>query len=236
MGFTSSHFTGAVTSGELAHRELQSRPDQWWAGLGHRCIHTTWSSRGSISLEGLGLQIVREPQEASFILAHGTEALSVPSDGGRIEVIEQSLEQLFDLLERCAALLEPPPMVVANPDMVTTSGAELIPMPGTLAKKYADLNPKCQVRLCGKPDPIIYNACKDALGLHPSEVLAVGDSLEHDIAGAAAAGIDSLFIAGGIHQKEVCKGNTGSVDMDALEALSRQHQAVPTYVVPELRW
>eukprot|EP00967_Tisochrysis_lutea_P061963 scaffold79437_cov22-Tisochrysis_lutea.AAC.2 len=27
----------------------------------------------------------------------------------------------------------------------------------------------------------------------------------------------------------------GKVDLDALEALSRQHQAVPTYVVPELR-
>eukprot|EP00967_Tisochrysis_lutea_P018365 scaffold20836_cov17-Tisochrysis_lutea.AAC.1 len=57
MGFNSSHFTGAVTSGELAHRELSTRPDQWWEGLGHRCIHTTWSSRGSISLEGLGLQV-----------------------------------------------------------------------------------------------------------------------------------------------------------------------------------
>jgi len=44
--------------------------------------------------------------------------------------------------------------------------------PGTLAKKYASLNARCQVRLCGKPDPIIYNACQDALTLDPSQVLA----------------------------------------------------------------
>lgn len=50
----------------------------------------------------------------------------------------------------------------------------------------------------GKPDPIIYDACAAALGgIQPSEILAVGDSLEHDIAGASAAGIDSLFISSG---------------------------------------
>jgi HAD superfamily hydrolase (TIGR01509 family) len=55
-------------------------------------------------------------------------------------------------------------------------------MPGTLAKQYAAMDGK--VYTMGKPDPVIYNLALDALGLKPEEILAVGDSVEHDIAGA----------------------------------------------------
>jgi len=52
------------------------------------------------------------------------------------------------------------------------------------------------VVLMGKP-------ALDMLGLPPSEVVAVGDSLGHDIGGAQAAGVDSLFVLGGIHRQDV---------------------------------
>jgi len=51
------HASGAITSGELTHRYLLARPNPWWQQLGRRCIHITWSSRGTISLEGLDLQV-----------------------------------------------------------------------------------------------------------------------------------------------------------------------------------
>ena len=60
-----------------------------------------------------------------------------------------------------------------------------------------------QVHLMGKPAPLIYQAALEMLGLPPAACLAVGDSLEHDIAGAAAAGVDSAFIVGGIHAEDV---------------------------------
>lgn len=50
---------GAITSGELTHCYLAERPDPWWQQLGTRCIHVTWSSRGTISLDGLALQVCR---------------------------------------------------------------------------------------------------------------------------------------------------------------------------------
>lgn len=40
-----------------------------------------------------------------------------------------------------------------------------------------------QVRLMGKPDPIVYRSAMELIGLSPDQVLAVGDSLEHDIYG-----------------------------------------------------
>lgn len=44
-----------------------------------------------------------------------------------------------------------------------------------------------QVRQMGKPDPVIYKAAMEMMGLASNEVLAVGDSLEHDISGGPSA-------------------------------------------------
>ncbi|KAG6402344.1 hypothetical protein SASPL_139222 [Salvia splendens] len=79
LGFNPSLFLGAITSGELTHQYLLRRDDPWFAALGNSCIHMTWSDRGAISLEGLGLQVVENVEEAQFVLAHGTEALGLPS-------------------------------------------------------------------------------------------------------------------------------------------------------------
>ncbi|KAK4436088.1 hypothetical protein Salat_0772500 [Sesamum alatum] len=77
LGFNPSVFLGAITSGELTHQYLLRRDDPWFAGLGSSCIHMTWSDRGAISLEGLGLQVVDNVEDAEFVLAHGTEALGL---------------------------------------------------------------------------------------------------------------------------------------------------------------
>lgn len=94
---------------------LATRPDAWWQALGTRCIHITWSSRGAISLDGLGLTLTTDPAEADFILAHGTEAVGLPGGGATRDA---SLDQLAELLQHCAAQGRDIPMIVANPDLV----------------------------------------------------------------------------------------------------------------------
>ena len=74
-------------------------------------------------------------------------------------------------------------------------------MPGTLAAHYRSLGGR--VVLMGKPAPVIYEQALAMLGLPPAQVVAVGDSLEHDVAGAAGAGVDSVFVLGGIHAADV---------------------------------
>ncbi|XP_034685619.1 uncharacterized protein LOC117914391 isoform X2 [Vitis riparia] len=123
LGFDPSLFVGAITSGELTHQYLLRRDDAWFAKLGRSCIHMTWSDRGAISLEGLGLQVVDKVEEAEFILAHGTEALGLPSGA----VLPMKLEDLEKILGRCAA--KNIPMVVANPDFVTVEARALCVMP-----------------------------------------------------------------------------------------------------------
>lgn len=72
----------------------------------------------------MGLQVTENVEEADFILAHGTEALGLPSGLVR----PMSLDSLEKILEHCAA--KKIPMVVANPDFVTVEARALSIMPG----------------------------------------------------------------------------------------------------------
>ncbi|XP_021912056.1 uncharacterized protein LOC110825847 isoform X1 [Carica papaya] len=229
LGFDPSLFVGAITSGELTHQYLQRRDDAWFAALGRSCIHMTWNDRGAISLEGLGLQVVESVEEAEFILAHGTEALGLSSGAAR----PMNLEEFDKILEQCAA--KGIPMVVANPDYVTVEARDLRVMPGTLAAKYEKLGG--EVKWMGKPDKIIYKSAMDMVGVDASDSIAVGDSLHHDIKGANVAGIQSVFITGGIHATELGLNELGDIaDLSAVTALASKYDAYPSYVLPAFRW
>ncbi|KAG2491061.1 hypothetical protein HYH03_010507 [Edaphochlamys debaryana] len=250
MGFRRSAFAGVVTSGEMAHSCVTQRPDAWWQGLGRRVVHFNWSSRGPIDLQGWGLEVVSDPSAADFFLAHGTEGLTEPGPG-RGGVREVPLEAMKELLVGAAEAARrqgrpggPPPLVVANPDVVTVDGDDLVPMPGALAAAYAGAGGR--VVLMGKPAPLIYGEAGRLLGLEPGRLLAVGDSMEHDIAGAASAGMDSLFIAAGIHAREVLPEGAGAqgpaaqaVDAAALRRLAAHHVpggGGPTWVTTRFVW
>lgn len=189
----------------------------------------TWSGRGAISLEGLGLQVVDNVVEAEFVLAHGTEALGHPSG----DALPMKLEDLEKILEQCAA--KKIPMVVANPDYVTVEARALRVMPGTLAAKYEKLGG--EVKWMGKPDEIIYKSAMAMAGVDASDSIAVGDSLHHDIKGANVAGIQSAFITCGIHANELGLGSFGAVaNSSSVQALASKYDAYPSYVLPAFMW
>lgn len=192
-------------------------------------MHFTWKSRGTVSLEGLDLQVVQRAADADFILAHGTEAIGRPNGAAPQAA---SMQEINALLQCCAEQPVAPPMVVANPDVVTVSGSDLIPMPGTLAQYYANLGG--EVYWMGKPDPVIYDAALAMWDVPKERVLAIGDSLQHDIQGACNAGVDSLFITGGIHAKDLC-ASIGKIDEQKLLQLFQVHKGQPTYSMPALQ-
>ena len=83
--------------------------------------------------QGCRTQVVTEPEDAEFVLAHGTEALG---RGDGHQPVAASLEEIKGLLRRAAD--RGLPLIVANPDVVTVSGAGLVPMPGTFARWYKE--------------------------------------------------------------------------------------------------
>ena len=95
----------------------------------------------------------------------------------------------------------------ANPDLVVHRGAELIYCAGALAQAYEALGG--ETVYAGKPYPPIYEAALARIAALRGEaiprarVLAIGDALRTDLAGAAAMGLDALFVADGIHRDEL---------------------------------
>lgn len=75
------------------------------------------------------------------------------------------------------------------------------------------------------------------VGVDACDSIAVGDSLHHDIKGANAAGIQSVFITGGIHTTELGLGSYGEVaDLSSVQTLVSKYDAYPSYVLPSFTW
>lgn len=93
-------------------------------------------------------------------------------------------------------------MICANPDLAVVRGGRRVPCAGVLAAAYERRGGR--VVYYGKPHDTAYRACFDRLpGVPRARIIALGDGLRTDIAGANRAGIDSVFITGGLHAAEL---------------------------------
>jgi HAD superfamily hydrolase (TIGR01459 family) len=220
LGVAAELFDAVVSSGEAVWQNLEARRDPWYRALGRRCYHLG-PERDFGMREGLDLDFVAALAAADFIL--NTGALSTE-----------------DTAEDYAALLEEArgrglPMVCANPDLEVIRGGRREICAGELAAFYERLGG--EVRYDGKPHRSIYEACFEALDLdRPETMLAIGDSLRTDIAGAQAVGMAGLFVAGGIHAEELGMAGGAPPDEAALAALFRARDMYPLAVLDALRW
>jgi len=218
MGIPRDLYDRLITSGELAWQALRDRSDPFHASLGRRCLLVTWGDDRGLLSGGIDLEPVGDVADADFILMAGTN--------------RESLDHYEPMLR--AALERNLPMVCANPDFVSvTPEGELVICPGAVARRYEEIGGT--VRWHGKPDVAVYETCR---ALYPlaRRPLGIGDSLHHDIAGAAAAGIESLFVAGGIHAAALGI-ERGEVPSDArLQTLFEETGQRPDYVIPVFRW
>ena len=209
-----------MSSGEEAWQHLKRREDPFYAALGRRCLHIG-SERDLEIREGLSLDYVDTPANAQFILNTGPAGWD-----DRIEDYEPILRE---------ALAGGLPMVCANPDLVVQRGSTIHLCAGALAKWYEEAGGR--VRWHGKPFRLVYDSCLVLLGIgERSRILAIGDSLRTDIAGAAGAGIDSLLIAGGIHADEFGLRGEQTPDLRRVEAALREGGYEPVGVAWRLCW
>lgn len=202
IGVPAGLYHDVMSSGEEAWQHLYRRDDPFYAALGRRCLHIG-SERDLEIRDGLGLEFVDTAEAAEFILDTGPAGW------------DDTIEDYQPLMR--GALARDLPMVCANPDLVVMHGSALALCAGALAQWYEEAGGR--VRWHGKPFRPVYDACLGLLGIGDrSRILAVGDSLRTDIAGAAGAGLDSLFIAGGIHAEEF--GTTGgrAPNLERIEA------------------
>jgi len=210
---------GVLSSGEAAYRALEAR-EGFYGTLGRHYLMIGPPDDDS-AIAGLSYEPVEAVAEADFLLAIG------PWQRG------DTVDRYDDLLSEAAdrAL----PMICANPDHVVLRGETRELCAGAVAARYEDKGGK--VRYLGKPHPEIYAMTLPILGIDDrARIVAVGDSLRTDVAGAAAAGIDALLITSGIHAEALGVRPFDAPEPDALEALCNQERQHPRWVAPAFRW
>jgi HAD superfamily hydrolase (TIGR01459 family) len=219
MGFSRDLFEIVVSAGDDARAALRAREEPFYRALGRRCLLLARDGERHLA-QGLGLDLVSDPEDADFILL-------MTMDPPR-----QSVSGWSGLLARARA--RDLPMICGNPDLHrASSDGGLQEAPGSVARAYEALGGR--VRYHGKPEQMIYRRCLAALDLDPGSVLAIGDSLQHDIAGAHGAGVASAFVANGIHRADMA-WNDGMPTPASCEALFAATGLAPAYVLPSFKW
>lgn len=115
------------------------------------------------------------------------------------------------------------PMICANPDHRVERGDRLVWCAGALAALYEKQGGR--VVYAGKPYAPIYLLAHETINrmagrdVPRSELLAIGDGINTDIAGATSLGIDSVFVASGLHVPSNSGGEAG------METLGTRHLA-----------
>lgn len=125
------------------------------------------------------------------------------------------------------------PMICANPDIKVERGDRIIYCGGAVAEAYAALGGT--VHYAGKPHaPIYERAFAEVARIRgrsadQARILAIGDGLHTDIAGAENAGIASLFVASPIHV-------TAALTSETLAELFMRSPTPPIAAMTALRW
>src|SRR3989440_5455135 len=145
----------------------------------------------------------------------------------------ESAEDYRPMLNK--ALARRVPMVCANPDIVVERGDRLIYCAGAVAELYRELGG--EVIFYGKPHRPIYEraielaAERQSHAVQLGRVLAIGDSVRTDLAGAHGFGIDCLFVTRGIHAEDF-----EGIDQLNPAAVKELFGHPPRALTRQLRW
>ena len=127
-------------------------------------------------------------------------------------------------------------MVCANPDHMVERGHELVYCAGALASIYE--KDGGTVIYAGKPYAPVYDLAVETVSslagreITKDQILAIGDGVKTDIAGAANFGIDAVFVVSGLH----APGKGEALDAPHLAELFAEAPRKPVAATRALAW
>ena len=213
LGVADDSYDAIVTSGDLTRHYIASHPGAkvYWLG----------PERDGGLYRGLDLTL-SQLAEADYIVCTGLF-------DDETESAEDYRPMMREALERKLTL------ICANPDIVVERGDRLIYCAGAIAELYRELGG--EVIFYGKPHRPIYERAIELAAEHGGheirldKVLAIGDSVRTDLAGAHGIGIDCLFVTRGIHSEEF-----EGIDQLDPASVKELFGHPPRALIRELRW
>jgi len=213
LGVADATYDAIVSSGDLTRHYVAGHPGRkvFWVG----------PERDSSIYRGLDLTL-GPIEQADYIVCTGLF-------DDETETAEDYRDTLLQARERRLTL------ICANPDIVVERGDRLIFCAGAIAELYRELGG--EVIFYGKPHRPIYDRAMELAterrgrAIPLDRVLAIGDSVRTDLAGAHGFGIDCLFVTRGIHAEEFA-------GVDQLEAASVKELFghPPRALIRDLKW
>jgi HAD superfamily hydrolase (TIGR01459 family) len=213
LGVTDDAYDAIVSSGDLTRHYVAEHPGRKAFLIGserHDTIH-----------HGLDLRL-SPLEQADYILCAGLF-------DEETETAEDYRAMMLKARERGLTL------ICANPDIVVERGDRLIYCAGAIAELYRELGG--EVIFYGKPHRPIYERAVALAAEHGGHeisldrVLAIGDSVRTDLAGAHGFGIDCLFVTRGIHSEDF-----EGIDQLDPASVRELFGHPPRALMRELRW
>ena len=181
LGIDDSLYDHSITSGQIASDSFQK---DIFNQYGEKCFPMSLSIE---KIKMFKLKTVKSIKNANFVLIADIKPNS----------------NLFDITDDLKIMMDLKiPLVCTNPDFQVDNMGSLEMCGGTIAQLYEDMGGT--VHRYGKPYQPIYSYIINKFKIKSSKnVIAIGDSFNHDILGAMKQGFDSLFIENGIHREDM---------------------------------
>ena len=219
FGVTSDLYDFVISSGEATFLDLEKNQQNNFKTFGKNYLYIG-PDKDLDLLKGLDYIRAEDAAKASFVINTGFEGVG--------STLNEKLPQAL------AALKHNLPMICVNPDMIVVkqNGDEFL-CAGALAKEYERLGGK--VIYYGKPYLAVYKTvCEIFSNPENKKILAIGDSLETDIRGANAFGIDNLLTTGGILINTLGIKHGEVANKAKLETICNSYQTFPKFIIPNL--
>jgi HAD superfamily hydrolase (TIGR01459 family) len=213
LGVADNTYDAIVSSGDLTRHYVADHPGRkvFWLG----------PERDNSIYRGLD-PVLSTLEDADYIVCTGL-----------LDDETESAEDYRAMMQK--ALQRKLTLICANPDIVVERGDRLIYCAGAIAELYRELGG--EVIFYGKPHRPIYQRAmalaveRRGHAIEPDRVLAIGDSVRTDLAGAHGFGIDCLFVTRGIHSEEF-----EGVDQFDPTSVKELFGHPPKALMRELKW
>jgi HAD superfamily hydrolase (TIGR01459 family) len=216
LGVPADAYDGIVSSGDVTRAYVASHLDQTVFRIG--------PERDAPIYEGLAVRFA-PVETADYAVCSGLfDDETETAEDYRVLLMQMRARNMF--------------MVCANPDVVVERGERLVYCAGAVADLYKTLGG--EVLYAGKPYRPLYDqalALAESVRGHATaldRVLAIGDSVRTDLAGAATLGVDCLFVTAGIHAEEF--GTRDDPDPAAVARAFAGAATMPKAIMHRLRW
>jgi HAD superfamily hydrolase (TIGR01459 family) len=211
LGFAGSRLDAVVSSGEVGlHCVKNDTLGPPFAAGAAACVIGRPGDTYTFSPDDF--ELVARPQDAAFLVFAGSDAPRISLDAYRRDLASAANARV--------------PAICVNPDIAMIRDGELMPAPGAIARVYEELGGA--VEYVGKPYPLIFRHAIATVALNPgARAVMIGDSPEHDVAGARAMGLSTVLVRTGIHNH---------LTEQELLRFCERCGGVPDFLAPSFEW